>query len=166
MFIDLHSHLVMVSFKLTIFVLLIIQLHSLGKKYILPFLRSQIAEMHKSFENLKNKQTLLSETKTRIKKQIGSQETTLVDFEKKIELWHKARQTKQKLASDIATKQYEFIREKKLKQQSVTNFIKLQQKTIPVAFAQAEQELHKIYDGPEGEVSLKRILTDLTQKSG
>ncbi len=156
----------MISFKLTIFTLLIIQLRSLGKKHILPFLRSQIAEMHKSFENLKNKQTLLSETKTRIKKQIGSQETTLIDFEKKIEYWHKARQTKQKLTSDIITKQYELIREKKLKQQAFANFIKLQQKIVPVAFAQAKQELHKIYNGPEGEASLKRILTDLTQKSG
>lgn len=164
MFIDLHSHLVMVAFKLTIFTLLIIQLHSLGKKYILPFLRTQIAEMNKSFENLKNKHTLLGETKTRIKKQIGSQEATLTDFEKKIKLWHESRQTKQDLADETATKQYKLIREKKIQQQEYISLMKLQQKTIPVAFAQAEKKLREIYEGTAGEASLNRVLTELKHK--
>ena len=157
----LISTLIFIFFKLTIFLLLIIQLYKLTKQYIIPFLQEQINLVNKIWTELKNKLKLLVQTKKRIEKQIETQSQSLEDLEKKVKQWHEKLLEKQALIKKEKVKLHEQLEKKQTKQQSYLDLVKTEKTVLPEAILEAKTKLIKLYKNENGKKLLTNVINHL-----
>lgn len=157
--------LILIAFKITLFVLLVIQLSQIIKQYALPFLRNEIAALKENWHNMQSRLELLGATKKRIETSIEKQTETLKMLEDEIKEWHTSLDEKRIIARHEQERLHQILREKKKKQFEYLNLRKTEEKLIPEAMEKAREKLTKMYQEKQGKDLLIKVISELSKKS-
>lgn len=158
------GRLLYISFQLTIFFLLALELYKLIKEYLLPVLRKQIDLLNKMWQDLQDKLDLTTSTKKTLQKKIKDQGKTLQNLEIKVEKWHTSRAQRQSEQKRREVDIISAMQDKKQKQIESLQRNKINQTVIPKAIKEVQKAFLQKYSGEAGKDLLKKVIKELPKK--
>ena len=150
-----------IFFKLTIFVILVIQMWQLSSQLIIPFLRERIRLLEERFDNLLRKKKLLYNTKYRINQEIETQSARLNSLDEKIKQWHSSMLKDRESLLQRAQEVQDELKEKKKKQGAWLALVGIERDVLPLSISQAENELREMYSGSKGDELVKDMIRNM-----
>lgn len=157
--------IILVLFKGTVFLLLVIQLYSLTKQYLQPILKQQILDLKAKWKQLLATEQDLYQQQTSVRADIAGQQHAFSHLEEKVKTWHNALLEKQKIFKDELQTTQQALAKKKEHQYFSIQIRNLSRDVLPGALHEAKQKLEEKYNGNDGKLLLKPVLNQLVHKN-
>lgn len=150
-----------VIFRLTLFALFAYKVTSLIKAYLIPFLQQEVNDEQKKQTELLEKEKLLISTQHRLEHQINQQKKIISLLEKKVLDWHVALQAQHQDRQREIDQWSSLVSEKRKKQFVYLQRAKDGHVVVPMACAQARQELALLYAHKKGSTHISSLIRQI-----